>query len=337
MTAISLFGILVKIIGAIVIAFLGVVIGLFYKGIDRKLAARMQARVGPPIRQPFIDFFKLMIKENIVPQNAVPWIFNGAPIMALVSSITILLYLPVGNIPPLLSGYGDIVLIVYLITLPAIGMVVGGFASGSPYASVGAQREMVMMMSYELPLVTVVIALGWKLSQVYPQLNVFSLAVINAHPIWGLVGPLGFIGAILLFITLAAVTPGELSKVPFDAPEAETELAGGILVEYSGRNLALFGLTDAVKTMVMISLTVALFFPYNISHLLGLSVGAFALIVDVLFFFVKIFLIMFFEVIFVRIAFARLKIDQVSFAYWIPVAIIGLLGLTFIVLDTIIV
>ena len=327
---------LLKIIGAIVIAFLGVVLGLFYKGIDRKLAARMQARVGPPIRQPFLDFFKLMIKENIVPQNAVPWIFNGAPIMALVSSITILLYLPVGNIPPLLSGYGDIILIVYLLTLPAIGMVVGGFASGSPYANVGAQREMVMMMSYELPLVTAVVALGWKLSQVYPQLNIFSLAVINAHPIWGLVGPLGFIGAILLFITLAAVTPGELSKVPFDAPEAETELAGGILVEYSGRNLALFGLADAVKTVVMMSLTVALFFPYNISHLLALS-GIFALIVDVLFFLVKMFLVMFVELTFVRVAFARLKIDQVSFAYWVPVAIIGLLGLALIVLDTIIV
>ena len=336
MTSISLFEILVKIIGAIVIAFLGVVIGLFYKGIDRKLAARMQARVGPPIRQPFMDFFKLMIKENIVPQNAVPWIFNGAPIMALVSSITILLYLPVGNISPLLSGYGDIVLIIYLLTLPAIGMVVGGFASGSPYASVGAQREMVMMMSYELPLVTVVVALGWKLSQVYPHLNIFSLTVINAHPIWGLVGPLGFIGTILLFITLAAVTPGELSKVPFDAPEAETELAGGILVEYSGRNLALFGLADAVKTIVMTSLTVALFFPYNISHLLALS-GVFALIANVLFFLVKIFLVMFVEVTFIRVAFARLKIDQVSFAYWVPVSIIGFLGLMLIVLDTIIV
>jgi len=336
MTSISLFGILVKIIGAIVIAFLGVILGLFYKGIDRKLAARMQARVGPPIRQPFMDFFKLMIKENIVPQNAVPWIFNGAPIMALVSSITILLYLPVGNIPPLLSGYGDIVLIIYLLTLPAIGMVVGGFASGSPYANVGAQREMVMMMSYELPLVTTVIALGWKLSRVYPQLNVFSLAVINAHPIWELVGPLGFMGAILLFITFAVVTPGELSKVPFDVPEAETELAGGILVEYSGRNLALFGLADAVKTIVMISLTVALFFPYNISHLLALS-GAFALIVDMMFFLVKIFLVMFIEVTFIRVAVARLKIDQVSYAYWVPVAIIGLLGLMLIVLDTIIV
>ncbi|MBA3061636.1 MAG: hypothetical protein FP833_01535 [Atribacteria sp.] len=72
------------------------------------------------------------------------------------------------------------------------------------------------------------------------------------------------------------------------------------------------------------------------SHLLALS-GAFALIADVLFFLVKIFLVMFVEVTFIRVAVARLKIDQVSFAYWIPVSIIGLLGLMLIVLDTIIV
>ncbi len=336
MITMSLLGMFGKIIGAIIIAFLGVVLGLFYKGIDRKLAARMQARVGPPIRQPFMDFFKLMIKENIVPENAVPWIFNGVPIMTLVVSITILYYLPIGNISPLLNGYGDIILIAYLLTIPAIGMVVGGFASGSPYADIGAQREMVMMMSYELPLVTTVIAIVWKLSQTYPQLDVFSLAVINAHPIWGLVGPLGFVGAILLFITLAIVTPGELSKIPFDVPEAETELAGGILVEYSGRNLALFGLADAVKMIVMLSLTIILFFPYNIAHLFALN-GVFAIIIDSLFFLLKLFLIMFIEVTFIRVAFARLKIDQVSFAYWIPLSIIGLLGLTLIVLDTIIV
>lgn len=327
---------LLKIIGAIIIAFLGVVIGLFYKGIDRKLAARMQARVGPPIRQPFIDFFKLMIKENIVPENAVPWIFNGVPIMTLVSSISILFYLPISNISPLLSGYGDIILIIYLLTLPAVGMVVGGFVSGSPYANVGAQREMVMMMSYELPLVTTVVALGWKLSQVYPQLNVFSLAIINAHPIWGLVGPLGFVGALLLLITLVIVTPGELSKIPFDVPEAETELAGGLLVEYSGRNLAIFSLADAVKTIVMTSLTVVLFFPYNLSPLFALN-GVFALIIDLLFFLVKLFLVMFMEVTFIRVAAARLKIDQVSYAYWVPLSIIGLLGLALIALDTIIV
>jgi formate hydrogenlyase subunit 4 len=326
---------LLKIIGSIVIAFLGVVLGLFYEGIDRKLAARMQARVGPPIRQPFMDFFKLMIKENIVPENAVLWIFNGTPIMALVASLTILFYLPIGSIPPLLNGYGDIILVVYLLILPAVAIVVAGFVSGSPYASVGAQREMSMMMSYELPLAITVISIVWKLSQVYPDLNVFSLSVINAHSIWGLVGPLGFVGAVLLLLTLAVVTPGELSKVPFDVPEAETELAGGLLVEYSGRNLALFSLSDAVKTVAMASLTIILFFPYNIAHLFALS-GAFALIIDTLFFLVKLFLVIFFEVTFIRVAVARLKIDQVSYAYIVPISIISLLGLILIVLDTII-
>jgi len=193
-----------------------------------------------------------------------------------------------------------------------------------------------MMMSYELPLVTTIIAVGWRLSRAYPELNIFSLAVINAHPIWGLVGPLGFLGTILLFITLAIVTPGELSKIPFDAPEADTELAGGLLVEYSGRNLALFTLADAVKTVVMASLTVILFFPYNIAHLFSLG-GIFATIIDLLFFLIKLFLVIFAEVTFIRVAAARLKIDQVSFAYWVPLALLGLLGLALIFLDTIII
>ena len=336
MSNLSLLDIFLKIIGVVIIAFLGVILGLFYKGIDRKLAARMQARIGPPIRQPFRDFFKLMIKENIVPENAVPWIFNGMPIITLVTSITILFYLPFGKISPLLNGYGDIILVAYLLTIPAVGMVVGGFASGSPYANFGAQREVVMMMSYELPLVTTIISISWRLSQAYPELNIFSLAVINAHPIWGLVGPLGFLGTILLFITLAIVTPGELSKIPFDAPEADTELAGGLLVEYSGRNLALFTLADAVKTVAMASLTVILFFPYNIAHLFSLN-GIFAIIIDFLFFLTKLFLVIFAEVTFIRVAAARLKIDQVSFAYWVPLALLGLLGLALIFLDTIIV
>ena len=107
-------------------------------------------------------------------------------------------------------------------------------------------------------------------------------------------------------------------------------------MEYSGRNLALFGLADAVKMIAMVSLTIFLFFPYNIAHLFALN-GVFAIIVDSLFFLLKLFLIIFIEVTFIRVAAARLKIDQVSYAYWIPLSIIGLLGLALIVLDTIII
>jgi len=327
---------ILKVIGALVIAVMGILIGLFYKGIDRKLAAMMQSRVGPPVRQPFLDFFKLMIKENIVPENAVPWIFNGAPVLALVSSITILFYIPFATIPALLGDSGDLILIAYLLTIPAIAMVVGGFSSGSTYASIGAQREMVLMMSYELPLVTTIIALGWRLSLANPDLNVFSLEVLSANPIWGLVGPLGFIGAILLLFTLAIVTPAELSIVPFDIPEAETELAGGILVEYSGRNLALFELANAVKMIIMAALTIVLFFPYNIAYLFSIS-GFFAIFIDILFFLVKLFLVIFFEATYIRVAVARLKINQASVTYLIYLSAIGLMGLLFIAIDYLIV
>jgi formate hydrogenlyase subunit 4 len=321
-----------KIVGAVIIAVLGVMVGLFYKGLDRKLAAMMQSRVGPPVRQPFLDFFKLMVKENIVPENAVPWVFNGAPVLALVSTITILYYIPFASVPALLGDSGDLILIAYLLAIPAIALVAGGFSSGSTYASIGAQREMVMMMSYELPLVTTIIVLGWRLSLTYPGLNVFSLEVLSANPIWNLVGPLGFIGAFFLLFTLAIVTPAELSIVPFDIPEAETELAGGILVEYSGRNLALFELANAVKMIVMASLTVVLFFPYNIANLLSIG-GILAVIVDILFFFLKLFIVVFFEATFIRVAVARLKIDQATITYLFYLSAIGLMGLLFIAID----
>jgi formate hydrogenlyase subunit 4 len=323
---------ILKIIGALAIGILGILIGLFYKGIDRKLAALMQSRVGPPIRQPFLDFFKLMVKENIVPENAIPWVFNGAPVLALVSSVTILFYIPFASIPALLGNSGDLILIAYLLAVPAIALVVGGFSSGSTYASIGAQREMVMMMSYELPLVTTIIALGWRLNLAYPGLNVFSLDVLSANPIWGIVGPLGFIGAVFLLFTLAIVTPAELSIVPFDIPEAETELAGGILVEYSGRNLALFELANAVKMIVMAALTIVLFFPYNISQLFAIS-GFLAVVLDILFFFVKLFIVIFFEATFIRVAVARFKINQASVSYLIYLSTIGLIGLLLIYID----
>ena len=321
-----------KIIGALIISAIAIFVGLLYKGVDRKLAAMMQSRVGPPIRQQFLDFFKLMVKENIVPENAVPWVFNGAPVLALVSTITILYYIPFASMPALLGDSGDLVLIAYLLTIPAIALVIGGFSSGSTYASIGAQREMVMMMSYELPLVTIIIALGWRLNLANPGLNVFSLEVLSANPIWGIVGPLGFIGALFLFFTLAIVTPAELSIVPFDIPEAETELAGGILVEYSGRNLALFELAYAVKMIVMAALTVVLFFPYNIAHLFNLN-GLLANAIDSLFFLIKLFVVIFFEATYIRVAVARLKINQASVAYLVFLSAIGLMGLLFIAID----
>jgi len=313
----------------------GGMLGLVYKGFDRKLAAQMQGRIGPPLRQPFYDVVKLMVKENIVPGHAVSWLFNLMPMLSLAAVATLLFYVPLGGYAPLLAGYGDLVLVLYLLAVPSLAMMLGGFAASSPYASVGAQREMVMLMSYEFPLAITLVGLAWRLSTILPAgARVFSLSVLAANPLWGVVGPLGIVGLVLLLGALLVVTPAELSKIPFDIPEAETEIAGGILAEYSGRNLALFYLADAIKTVVMGSLVVALFFPYGLSNVFGLA-GAGGALLDVVFYLVKLFVVVFFAVMVVRVGFARLKVNQVARLFWLPVTAFSFLGLLLLAVDRI--
>ena len=322
------------IIGAILVVVFGIVIGLFLMGFDRIVAARMQARIGPPLTQPFTDIRKLFAKENVVPENSIPWLFNIAPVLALASAITILLYLPVGGFAPVLSQGGDLILVMYLLTLPALALVAGGFASGSPYATVGAQREMVTMIAYEFPLAIVIISIAWKLAAAGVALP-FTFSSIQANPVWGLVGPIGAIGLLILLVVLLIVTPAELSRIPFDTPEAETELAGGILVEYSGKNLALFSLTQGVKTVAMASLVVALFFPYSLAAFIGLG-GFTAAVIDILFYIALITLVAFISVSVIRVSMARFRINQVVSVYWVYIAIAGLAGLLLVMVDQVI-
>jgi formate hydrogenlyase subunit 4 len=191
---------------------------------------------------------------------------------------------------------------------------------------------MATMIAYEFPLAVLIITVAWNLLQ-KGITNVFSFSTIAAAPVWNQVaGPLGFIGFGILLVVLLLVTPAELSKIPFDSPEAETELAGGLLVEYSGRNLAMYYLTDGVKTVVMASIIVALFFPYNLSAFIGL--GSYTgIIIDVLFYLLKVFLVILFSVTLIRVAIARLKIDQIVYTYWIPLTLASLVGLILVMWD----
>jgi len=323
------------ILGTIVLAAFGIIFGLFYKGIDRKISAHMQGRIGPPIRQPFRDVVKLFSKENIIPENAIPWVFNLAPLIGLVAAISILLYLPLGGLEPLAAGRGDLILILYLLIIPSLALVIGGFASGSPYATVGAQREMATMIAYEFPLAIIIVTIAWLVSNTPPpDIMAFNIMAVTQIPVWNSVGIFGFIGLLILLFVLVIVTPAELSKIPFDAPEAETEIAGGLLTEYSGRNLGMFYLTDAVKTVVMSSLIVALFFPWNIADILSIQDPVWLVyILNIVFFLFKLFLVILFSVTLIRVAVARLKIDQIVYTYWIWLTLLALLGLIAVMWD----
>jgi formate hydrogenlyase subunit 4 len=320
------------IFGSAVLVFIGGVFSMFYRGIDRKLVAHMQGRVGPPIVQPFRDVQKLMMKESIIPDGAVSWLFKAAPFICLITSSLLLLYIPLFGLQALLGGFGDALLVVYLLILPSLALAVGGFASSSPYATVGAQREMVALMSLEFPLAIAIVSLGWRIGHVTTA-NPFMFSTIAEHPVWSLVGPLGIVGSLILVFTLLVVSSGKGTKVPFDAAEAETEIAGGILVEYSGRNLCLFYLADIIKAFAMASLVVALFIPYNLSPLVGIGMPVLAGIVDGLFFLVKVFAVMFISMSVIRAAMARFKISQVSWVYIIAMTLISLIGLILIAVD----
>ncbi len=317
------------------VALLGLFFALLFNGIDRRLAARMQARIGPPIRQPFIDLKKLLMKENIVPDTAVKWVFNLMPVIALTASLLLLLYIPLFGLPPLFSPYSDIILIMYVLLIPALALVLGGFSSGSPYASIGAQRETVLMMSYEFALAVVAVSIAWIFSVFAPGSNGFSLAVVSTTPVWALVGPIGWLGLLLLFVSLLMVMPAELGRIPADIAEAKTEIADGILVEYSGVNLALLHLAQFVRTFAFASIIVALFLPWNLSDFAAMN-GITALTANALFFLLKAFIVMFVGAIFISVAVARFKVDQAARAYWGPVVSIALLGLALVAFEMVV-
>jgi formate hydrogenlyase subunit 4 len=326
--------IIIKLTLSIVVVLSAIYVGLCLKGVDRKLAARMQGRIGPPLRQPFWDVSKLFQKENIVPHHAVEWIFNLMPLVALASAMVIMLYLPIGPLKPVLGSFGDLILVIYLFAFPGLALAIGGFSSGSPVAAIGAQREMVVMMSYELPIALVIFGRAMLLAS--NGLDGFSLKF--ATDAWALAGITGIIGLGLLLLALMMVIPGELAKIPFDQPEAETELAGGVEAEYSGRNMAMFYLADAVKSLALATLVVALFFPWGISqHMAWLpEVGGYAVgawIVDGAFFLLKVFLILLVSVTFVRVAMPRLRIDRASSFYIFTTGGIAAVGLPLLYID----
>lgn len=322
---------LLKILLIPVLTSVSIIVGLFYKGIDRILIAKMQKRVGPPLLQPFFDVEKLMVKENIIPQDSLKWLFNLMPVIALSASILILLYLPLAGMEPILAGQGDLILIVYLFIFPGLALVLGGFSANSPYAGIGAQREMVNILSYEFPLAVTVISVAWLQSR-FGMINPFSLTVISNNPVWGLVGPMGLIGLFLLFLILLVVMTGELSRVPFDVAKAESEIAGGSMVEYSGRNLALFYLANAVKTIAFASLIVVLFLPWNLPNLWNLPFFA-GLTLNILFFLIKLFIVIFLSSTLVKVITSRLRINQIVSTYWLYATLISFIGLLLIWID----
>jgi len=290
--------------------------GLLLAGIDRKLVARMQRRIGPPILQPMYDFFKLLGKETIVPRAASRKTFLIASTIGLASLVATALFIPIAGFSAF-AGVADIIVILYLLTIPAVSLILGGAASGSPYAGVGISREMVALMSYELPLVIILLSIGKAVGNAMGGGITFSFTEICAYQMS--FGPIiSKWSMIPAAIAMLFVIPCEIGSRPFDIAEAETEICEGPLVEYSGTPLAVFNLNHAIKMFIMTALFTSLF-------LGGFSTGIFAL--DVLIFFVICVAITVISITLLRAVTARLKVEQVFKFYWSVVSGLAVLSL----------
>ncbi len=287
--------------GLLFLAFLGLA-GQF---VDRKLYARLQNRVGPPWFQPAADFFKLLGKETVIPEEADRRMFALAPVFALGAVIASSFYIPLWNVKPLFSFEGDLIVVLYLLLIPTLTFFLGGWYSRSVYSTLGAVRSITQLFAYEIPLLIAVLS---------PALlaNTWSISGMaqyyTAHPGRWL---FNLIGLAVAMVTLL----GKLEKVPFDIPEAETEIVAGTFTEYSGRFLAFFRLAIDTEAIVSASLVAAVFLPFGLALAPWLAfivyLGKILAILAVL--------------ALLRTVFARLRLDQMIDFCWKVVAPVAFL------------
>lgn len=283
------------------------VVGLFAGWIDRKLTARIQWRVGPPWYQNFIDFFKLMGKETILPANARRMTFLFAPFIGLIGATLVSLILWQMNLYPATSFLGDIIVVLYLSILPSLAVIIGGSASGNPLASLGASREMKLILAYELPFIVAIftpvvfikdIRIG---SIVTYQIN--NGMMFTHH-----------LSSLIAFVVAFICMQAKLTFVPFDIPEAEQEIMAGPLIEYSGPPLAMFKLTKAMMLFALPVFLITIFAG-------GMRFNG----IQTLFSIIK-YLVILILIVLVKNTNPRLRIDQALRFFWLrmfPLAIIG--------------
>ena len=284
------------------------IIGLLASWIDRKVTAKVQYRVGPPLLQPLIDIVKLLGKETLIPAGSSKITFLIAPVIGFASVILVSTLLWINNIYPARSFLGDLIVVLYLLVIPSISIIMGGFASRNPLASLGASREMKLILSYELPFILAILVTVIKSGFTFRLGGILTFQGQNGAFVKSWSGTLALIVAIICM-------QAKLALVPFDIPEAETEIAGGPLIEYSGSGLAIYML---MKNMLMFTVPFFLI----IVFMGGLRFDGIHLLYGVLKY---IGLVALMTVI--RNTNPRVRIDQAVKFFWGPITIIAIIAI----------
>jgi len=271
-----------------------IALGLCATWIVRKVSALVQWRVGPPLLQPCYDVMKLLGKEILIPEQAHQGVFTAAPVIGFASVLLLsIMFWRIGVTQKAFAG--DIIVAIYLMVLPSLALIMGGSASGSPHASLGTSREMKLVMAYELPLILAFIVVIIKSGGV---LQLSRIAGLEHAPVLSISGALAFLVSLMCI-------QAKLGYIPFDMAEAETELASGILMEYSGALLAVWKLMQATMLVALPMFLVTVFlggFGPNLNGwLIGLGMYVLVLVLIIL----------------IKNTNPRVRIDQAMKFFWV--------------------
>jgi NADH-quinone oxidoreductase subunit H len=294
-----------------------IAMGLFYQWVDRKFYAKLQNRYGPlhtgpkGLYQPLADLIKLLAKEDIVPAAANKFLFTLTPILLLAIPMTALFCVPIVTETAFIAFEGDVIFVIFALTIIAVMQFFGAWGSTSRFSTVGGMRVALQLFGYEVPLGIVLLA---------PAIAAGTLS-ISGMAAWITQNPLVFFLLLPGFIIAMFCFLAELEKVPFDIPEAETEIVAGWLTEFSGRRLGMIRLGIDIELFLAGALIAAIF-------LGGPNGPTFPPIPNEIFYFIW-FIIKTTVVVLIisnlRAVFARLRIGQmVQFAwmYLLPIAVL---------------
>jgi formate hydrogenlyase subunit 4 len=241
-------------------------------GLIRWLKARLQNRRGAPVWQPYFELGKLFQKEVVVSNNA-SWLFHAAPFVVFASVVSATFLVPVLAVPLPFDGIGDLLVVVYLLLLGTFFLSLAGLDPGSPFGGMGASREMTVAALAEPTVALAIFALALGAGST----NLGQIVARALERPAEAVSP----GYLLAFTALFIVTLAETGRLPVDNPATHLELTmihEAMVLEYSGRYLALIEWAAALKLLIFFSLLANLFVPWGVTA----SPGAGALLLAAL-------------------------------------------------------
>ncbi len=251
----------------IVLIFLGLSVAVIAMNwLERKILAHMQVRLGPMrvgphgLLQPIADALKLLIKEDIMPAEADPWVFWVAPLIVVITAFTVFIVVPFGPTHAVTDMNIGVLFMLGVSSLSVLGVVMAGWASNSHYPLMGALRSSAQMVSYEIAMGLAVVSAVLMTSLNKEGIGTLSMIGIvqaqQAQQVWFAFKffPLGLIAFFIFAVAMVA----ETNRAPFDLPEAESELTAGFHTEYSGFRWSLFFLAEYSAMIAVSSIAVTL-------------------------------------------------------------------------------